>query len=266
MKRLMMLKILFILTLGSSMIGAMTIDFEARKNKTSLQKKANKTGLFKTKKNIKVRNQKKNLEKELLEAAKEGDTKHLKKLIAEGNADINTQDDSGSTPLHAALYRSIDEISENGIPSCVKILLNSGVDVNLADNDGYTPLHCVSYYGNPDCLQALLDAGAIVDSKLDGTQGTPLHVTAIYGNTECLELLLKAGANINGTTSHDITALHLATRKGQIKCIKALIKAGADLTLENEDWDTPRDINPALFDRCMREVEREKRLVPNTKK
>ena len=67
----------------------------------------------------------------------------VKKLIQAGR-DVNEQNGSGFTPLHAA--------SENGHVEVITALLAAGADKTLKDHSGYTP-HRVAK--NQDCKNAL---------------------------------------------------------------------------------------------------------------
>ncbi|MQM01099.1 hypothetical protein Taro_033850 [Colocasia esculenta] len=62
------------------------------------------------------------------------------------------------------------------------------------------------------CAQALLEAGAAVDS-LDKNKNTALHYAAGYGRKECVALLLENGAavtlqNLDGKTPIDVAKLN----------------------------------------------------------
>ena len=73
-----------------------------------------------------------NINDELLQAAKAGDTDEVKRLINE-RADVNAEDTNKSTPLHFA--------AENGHKEIVDALLDKGANVNAESFNRMTPLH-----------------------------------------------------------------------------------------------------------------------------
>ena len=68
---------------------------------------------------------------DLFQAAFEGNTSKIEKLIKKG-ADVNAKDENGAPVLMAA--------AANGQTEIVKMLLDKGADVNVKDKDGKTAL------------------------------------------------------------------------------------------------------------------------------
>ena len=69
----------------------------------------------------------------LHEAAKEGSTEQVQKLINDG-ADVNAKEigTGGWTPLHYAVHNGHQEVAQ--------VLVANGADVNAMDSQGWTPL------------------------------------------------------------------------------------------------------------------------------
>lgn len=72
-----------------------------------------------------------NRNEQLREAAKNGDVKKIKRLIAAG-ADVHARDDEGSTALTLA--------AEAGCAALLRRLLDAGAQVDAADEGGWTAL------------------------------------------------------------------------------------------------------------------------------
>lgn len=124
------------------------------------------------------------------------------RIAVEHGLDVNAKDVAlGFTPLMNA--------AGNGDLESVKILLAHGADVNAVsakdpitvlngpvDLGYYTPLMLASFYGPPEIVDALLQAGAKVDPK-DIRGRTALHyaVSTEAQNPRIVSLLLKAGAD-----------------------------------------------------------------------
>ena len=52
---------------------------------------------------------------------------------------------------------------------------------------------------------------------------------AAYGQGDCLDILLKAGADVNALGDHAETVLIRAATSGSVDCVKLLLAAGADV-------------------------------------
>jgi hypothetical protein len=70
------------------------------------------------------------LNKELVETVRSGNTEKIKELLERG-ADPNAKDDVGWTPLHHAAYRGHTHI--------VELLIKKGADSSIKNKDGKTP-------------------------------------------------------------------------------------------------------------------------------
>ncbi|XP_041117078.1 poly [ADP-ribose] polymerase tankyrase-2-like isoform X3 [Polyodon spathula] len=139
-------------------------------------------------------------DRQLLEAAKSGDSEVVKKLCTLQN--VNCRDIEGrlSTPLHfAAGYNRV---------AVVEYLLQHGADVHAKDKGGLVPLHNACSYGHYEVAELLVTHGAVVNVA-DLWRFTPLHEAAAKGKYEICKLLLQHGAdpikkNRDGNTPLDL--------------------------------------------------------------
>ena len=88
---------------------------------------------------------------ELLEAAKNGQTERVRGLLDAG-ADVDTQNDDGFTALKWAVVR--------GHTGTVQALLDAGADVDIRDKRGQTPLMIAAEEGQTRVIELLKAAGA----------------------------------------------------------------------------------------------------------
>ena len=96
-------------------------------------------------------------------------------------ANVNAQDSSGNTPLHAC--------SLNGHAACAAMLLLHQADTALQTTRGDTALHLAAKWGDVDIVRLLLKAH--VDSKIRNEQGqTALQAT----QSKAIRRLLEAYA------------------------------------------------------------------------
>jgi ankyrin repeat protein len=174
--------------------------------------------------------------KELLSAARSGDSQVIEHLIAKG-ADLNYQDEeSGDTPLLAALDKEKWQAAET--------LLRLQPDLGLQDVNGNTPLYLLTSKGDAQLplLQKMISAGApIGKGPLSGKNAgaTPLHVACAVGANKCVNLLLKHGADPRSATKSGTQPLHSAAIGGTGKTVDLLISAGAEVDAINAESCTP---------------------------
>lgn len=88
-----------------------------------------------------------------------------------------------------------------GLPDVLRKLKSLGADLNVDDDDGNTPLFDAAYWGQAECVRALLDAGVDPDGYEERPDDddyyhpeTPLAVAA---NAEIARMLLNAGASMS---------------------------------------------------------------------
>jgi ankyrin repeat protein len=122
------------------------------------------------------------LEGELNAAAFHGHWRLCQFLIENGANPNQALDDTGETPLHAALCKTSP--SHNRV---IRVLMANGADPNAKTKvgvptgsfmrdcrtKGETPLHRAAAFGSSESIQLLLDAGAIKEAK-DANGDSPL--------------------------------------------------------------------------------------------
>ncbi|HXF27354.1 MAG TPA: ankyrin repeat domain-containing protein, partial [Bryobacteraceae bacterium] len=100
----------------------------------------------------------------------------LCQFLIERGADVNRPvPDTGETPLHSALCKAnspthnlvMKLLLANGAnPNCVtRESIETGGFMRDARTKGETPLHRAAAFGDQECIQLLLDAGAAIDAK-----------------------------------------------------------------------------------------------------
>jgi ankyrin repeat protein len=159
----------------------------------------------------------------LLEAAKFNTLEVLKKIIDEGNIDINQKDNKGYPAIFYAIFHdNMDMLKE---------LINAGVDINIKFNMGklknLTPLSSAVLKGcSTEIIKTLVDAGAEINST-DIYECTPLHYAAMKQNEPLVQELINAGANVNARNIYDRTPIFNVDDKDS-EIAKILINAGAE--------------------------------------
>ena len=174
----------------------------------------------------------------------------IMQLLIDHGADVKTQDETQSTPLHMASY--------SGIPDLVQLLIEYGANANGQgrDRSQRTPLHLASarvsakitdlffrprtdvnvqeVWSSPsrytichpvdavsiaDTMRLLIDHGANMTAQ-DETHSTPLHLAAFWCNFEAVRLLIECGADVTAHDGNHKTPLHLALLRVSVETIK----------------------------------------------
>ncbi|VEN62812.1 unnamed protein product [Callosobruchus maculatus] len=137
--------------------------------------------------------------------------------------------------------------------------------LNGRNKNGHTPLHIACLSDKPDCVKALLLAGA--DSNIAATKGdegstmepsyvgnylqnnpntlylkdvksggTPLH----WANSRLvIEALIDVNCHINAVNFESKTALHVMVERNRLDCVVALLSRQADADLGDKDGNRP---------------------------
>jgi len=153
---------------------------------------------------------------------------------------VDATDKKLNTPLHVA--------SENGQASILSYLLQQGANVNRQNGEGKTSLHLAVENGQKQVAQILLASGA--SPNVQDLQGaTALHHAATQESQEMLKLLIQCGAFVNARDFSKETALFYAIRESNTATVDLLVnKYGADLSLTNEDQESPLQFAREMFE------------------
>ena len=140
------------------------------------------------------------LNEQLRQAAKIGNTKYIQRLAILG-ADVNSKDPEDWTALHYAAW--------NGHADACKVLKELGADINSKDNYDKTAISYAAQDGHTDACKVLKELGADINAK-DKKGQTAIHLAAMDGETETCKVLLELGANPllknkDGKTARDVT-------------------------------------------------------------
>lgn len=122
----------------------------------------------------------------LINAAYDGDTKEMERLIA-GGADVNELKFllNGFNALHFAAW--------DGKAEAARLLIEKGADMTVMTQYGDTPLHLAALYGHTSVVDILLKKGA--DPAISSRSGkTPLAYAEAKGHTVIVGMLKRAEA------------------------------------------------------------------------
>jgi quinoprotein dehydrogenase-associated probable ABC transporter substrate-binding protein len=154
--------------------------------------------------------------------------------LADHKADVNLRDLNHWTPLMWASW--------GDRPDMVALLIHHGAKIDAVDNDGLTPLAIASQNGKIKAAEALVAAGADVNTPVAKGGYTPLMLASISGSTDLATSLIGHGAKINAVNPGGVTALMIAVAANHPTLTALLIKSGADVNARSEDGRTALSI------------------------
>lgn len=172
----------------------------------------------------------------LMLSARKGHSEVVRLLIEMG-AQVQLEDATSSTALHAACAGDHGEIVDDLLSEGAKTEVSCGhrhFDEELGWHFMLTPLHVAANCGSVEAARRLLKCCS-PDSECFITRRTPLMYSAARGYADLIKLLCQHGANPNHREHRheyayflDSTPLHYAATNGHVDAVKMLLNSGAE--------------------------------------
>ncbi len=180
------------------------------------------------------------------DAARKGDLKKVKEILAADPKAISAQDNNGDTALHQAALHGQYAVAE--------FLIGAGADVNAKNSyppfipDDLCKFFASSNHQDPVILLHAqttnttneLNTQGVTAKVLKNSGYTPLGLAEFASDhNKMIQLLIAHGADVNAQGSSGATALFWAVMRGQKDDLKFLLAHGAKPDLPNAFGDTP---------------------------
>lgn len=193
-------------------------------------------------------------------ATKAGHMEMVKALAPHANLDH--LDSNSNSVFHYAASTTKEMINV--------LTARSTSTLNHLNADGYTPLHLACLADKPDCVNALLLAGADTNKMASCTTngsnrsvtssnvadflvsnpkklftqdmkhgGTPLHWSS---SREVLNALIERGCDVNLVNFNGQTPLHVMVSRDRLECVVALLAHEAEIDVVDNSGNTPLHI------------------------
>lgn len=151
---------------------------------------------------------------DVFEAARTGNIRHLKKLIALNKDTIQKVNAMGFDPLMIACYR--------GQTKCAGFLIRNGANVNRPSAEG-SALQAACYQNNTELAALLVRKGAHLNAQ--GPDGnTALMYAVLNQNLKMVKILVDAGSDLTIVNKDNQTAYSLAMSLTNVE-IQELVKS-----------------------------------------
>jgi ankyrin repeat protein len=155
----------------------------------------------------------------------------------QSNAPVSRKSTDPPLPAQGRLGQDLFLAVDHGDLAGVRALLKRGADPNSHNGLLLTPLYIAAASGQTQVMEALLEAGAMLDAA--SPYGTPLTFAAMTGSVPATRLLLARGASINPARADGITVLMLVSRAGSLEIVKELLRRKAGVHAKDIDGATP---------------------------
>ena len=197
------------------------------------------------------------MSQEFIDAATQGDVARVKEMLQADPSLVEAKDQNGlSVILKATYYGQRDvvaallasgiqlnvfEAAATGQTARVRTLIKDDPAlVNSYSPDGFTPLSLAVFFGHPETVDALLEAGAEINAASRETMKlTPLASAMATAQIQIAKTLIEHGANVNAKGASDLTPLHTAAARGNIEAATLLLDHGADINATTTDGKNP---------------------------
>uniref|UniRef100_A0A182NDN9 Notch n=1 Tax=Anopheles dirus TaxID=7168 RepID=A0A182NDN9_9DIPT len=156
------------------------------------------------------------------------------KRLLDAGAEANSQDNTGRTPLHAA-------VAADAMGVFQILLRNRATNLNARMHDGTTPLILAARLAIEGMVEDLIQADADINAA-DNSGKTALHWASAVNNVDAVNILLTHGANRDAQDDKDETPLFLAAREGSFEACKALLDNFANRDITDHMDRLPRDV------------------------
>jgi len=119
--------------------------------------------------------------------------------------------------------------------------------VNSFSPDGFQPLGLACFFGRREAAEALLAAGADLESPArNPMQVRPLHSAVAQSDPDTAlflaQRLLEAGASPNAIQQGGATPLHEAAFRGHADLVRLLLRHGAEPNIPDSEGKRPSDL------------------------
>ena len=162
---------------------------------------------------------------------------------------MNAQDAYGDTPLHEAIVKDCNEITNmlcslaENVDEGIQSIPNRRPEFTVKNKRGFNALHYAALKGNLAATKSILHAAAskvnddgdgckLIDIQKDDGY-TALHLACLNGHRTVAAFLIEQESNLEVTDNRGQTVLHSAVHQGQAAIIEMLLETNKSQVIIN---------------------------------
>ena len=176
---------------------------------------------------------------------------------------MNAQDAYGDTPLHEAIVKDCNEITNmlcslaENVDEGISSIPNPRPEFTVKNKRGFNALHYAALKGNLAATKSILHSAAsnvnddgdsckLIDIQKDDGY-TALHLACLNGHRTVAAFLIEKDSNLEVTDNRGQTVLHSAVHQGQAAIIEMLLETNkSQVIINKEDVEGETPLHLAL--------------------
>jgi uncharacterized protein len=181
----------------------------------------------------------------LSEAIKAGDLAKVSELLHEDPRSASERTPDGVSCVSIAMYNGQRNIARlladtradldvyeacavGSLDRVLELIEKDRAEVNSFSPDGFAPVALAAYFGHPQIVEALIQAGADVNARArNPMQVAAIHAAVSARDIQCVEILLRSGANPNLEQQQGFTPMQAAEANMDDAIMQLLTSYGA---------------------------------------
>jgi len=171
---------------------------------------------------------------ELLEAIERDNLVAIKRILKDGNLDLNIdvvigQEYDIDEPDEIPLLFYV--IQKNISIEALRELIKNGLKIDYLNREGLGAIDIAIKYRRMDIVKLCKEYGISLTKSSRKSGMTPLMLASAFNDIDMIDFLIKEGADINHIDNFGMSALDYAKKLGQTKVLKHLEDLGAKYNL-----------------------------------
>ncbi|XP_048254580.1 putative ankyrin repeat protein RF_0381 [Haliotis rufescens] len=155
------------------------------------------------------------MDNQLHDACWEGDLNMVRRILSEGQLDVNSRDRRERTPVMAAACAGHKDV--------VKLLINAGSNVSLVEDHGYNIFHIATCIGHLGMVKYILSQNILDINSRTKCNRTPVMMAANRGYRDVFAVLVSKGADVSLRDQRGNNILLYTCAGGQVEMVKYVL-------------------------------------------
>ncbi|XP_067652983.1 uncharacterized protein [Haliotis asinina] len=167
--------------------------------------------------------------RDFYDASMRGDLERVKRILAEGDVDINYRGQNSRTPVMEAAWKGHRDV--------VEFLVGRGADVSLVDRYGDNVLHFACRDGDLETVKLIVSMNVVDINSRGWNSMTPVMRAAWRGHRDVVKFLVGRGADVSLVDGYGNNVLHFVCRDGDLETVKLIMSMNV-VDINSRGWNS----------------------------